>query len=203
MARKRALIVEAAHRAFLDTGYAETTMNRIANAAGVSIKTVYRHFDNKDDLFVAVMQNACSSGGLHDLNPNPCGAPPWFELPPAQGLQRVCEIYLRHILEDQQIALFRVVIQDAPKFPELAKRYRQEMFENRDVLFARYLERWRESQHWRLGDSQKAAGFFAGLLRSNLLENALLGKQPGHRQIMRHAAMVAGTILAQLKNGSF
>src|SRR5438128_2242521 len=50
MERKRALIVAAAQQAFLDKGYAESSMGRIADAAGVSIKTVYRHFENKDDL---------------------------------------------------------------------------------------------------------------------------------------------------------
>jgi Bacterial regulatory proteins, tetR family len=32
-----------------------SSVNRIAEDAGVSIKTLYRHFDNKDDLFVAVI----------------------------------------------------------------------------------------------------------------------------------------------------
>jgi len=40
MARKRAVIVDAALKAFLEAGYAEASVNRIAAAAGVSIKTV-------------------------------------------------------------------------------------------------------------------------------------------------------------------
>ena len=59
MARKRAAIVDAALKAFLEAGYAEASVNRIAAAAGVSIKTLYRHFESKDDLFSAVMQAAC------------------------------------------------------------------------------------------------------------------------------------------------
>ena len=42
MARKRAAIVDAALKAFLEAGYAEASVNRIAAAAGVSIKTVRR-----------------------------------------------------------------------------------------------------------------------------------------------------------------
>jgi len=59
MARKRAVIVDAALKAFLDAGYAEASVNQIAATAGVSIKTLYRHFESKDDLFSAVMQAAC------------------------------------------------------------------------------------------------------------------------------------------------
>ena len=65
MDQKRAVIVAAALDAFLDAGYAGASVNHIAAAAGVSIKTLYRHYDSKDDLFSAVMQrlepkkNAC------------------------------------------------------------------------------------------------------------------------------------------------
>src|SRR6516165_9354722 len=40
-----------------------SSVNRLLAPAGVSIKTVYRHFDNKDDLFSAVMQAACREDG--------------------------------------------------------------------------------------------------------------------------------------------
>ncbi len=53
MARKRAAIVVAALTAFLDAGYVEASVNHIAAVAGVSIKTLYRHFDSKDELFSA------------------------------------------------------------------------------------------------------------------------------------------------------
>jgi tetracycline repressor-like protein len=35
--------------AFLEDGYAGSSVNRIAGGAGVSIKTLYRHFDDKGD----------------------------------------------------------------------------------------------------------------------------------------------------------
>jgi AcrR family transcriptional regulator len=59
MARKRDVILKAALAGFLEDGFAGSSVNRIAENAGVSIKTLYRHFDNKDDLFVAVIQTAC------------------------------------------------------------------------------------------------------------------------------------------------
>ena len=61
MARKRASILDAAREAFLRDGYGGTSMERIAASAGVSIMTLYRHADGKDDLFAAVIANTCHS----------------------------------------------------------------------------------------------------------------------------------------------
>src|SRR5258708_27018343 len=81
MKRKRGAIVEAARQAFLENGYAQTSMDRIAETAGVSIKTVYRHFENKDDLFSAVMQAACSPGGFDELKSKKPDQAPLLEPP--------------------------------------------------------------------------------------------------------------------------
>src|ERR1700730_8637611 len=86
MKRKRSAIVEAAREAFLESGYAETSMDRIAAAAGVSIKPVYVHFKNKDHPFSAVMQAPCTAGGPQDLDGSNGNASlpldrPWFSRP--------------------------------------------------------------------------------------------------------------------------
>src|SRR5260221_9507728 len=99
MKRKRGAIVEAARQAFLQNGYAQTSMDRIAETAGVSIKTVYRHFENKDDLFSAVMQAACSPGGFEELKGKkqdraPLLELPWFSKPPRTALVMAGVVYL-------------------------------------------------------------------------------------------------------------
>src|SRR5260370_39820552 len=64
MEQKRSAIVAAARRAFLNAGYSLTSMDGIAELANVSVKTVYRHFENKDELFSAVMQAVCHDNGI-------------------------------------------------------------------------------------------------------------------------------------------
>ena len=49
-ARKREAIIEAAKRAFQADGVEGTSMDRIAELAGVSKRTVYNHFPSKEDL---------------------------------------------------------------------------------------------------------------------------------------------------------
>lgn len=46
----RTAIADAAVALFIEQGFVETTMDDVAAAAGVSRRTVYRHFPSKDDL---------------------------------------------------------------------------------------------------------------------------------------------------------
>ena len=56
--RTRAAILGAAHALFLADGFAATTMPAIAEAAGVSVQTVYKAFGNKARLAKAVFDVA-------------------------------------------------------------------------------------------------------------------------------------------------
>ncbi len=56
-ARRRAEIARAAEQVFLKQGFAETTMQDVANAAGSSKETLYRHFGSKEELFIEVVNN--------------------------------------------------------------------------------------------------------------------------------------------------
>jgi AcrR family transcriptional regulator len=58
----RALILEAAFEAFAENGYDATSMDEIVKRSGLSKGTLYWHFKNKHDLFVATLNAAM--GGL-------------------------------------------------------------------------------------------------------------------------------------------
>ena len=53
-ADKRAAVLEAAAKVFLDGGYLGASMDQIAELAGVSKQTVYAYFSNKETLFIAM-----------------------------------------------------------------------------------------------------------------------------------------------------
>ena len=59
LGQKRADILAAARRQFLAHGYGGTSMEAITADAGVSIMTLYRHAERKDELFEAVISIAC------------------------------------------------------------------------------------------------------------------------------------------------
>ncbi|MFE9866976.1 TetR/AcrR family transcriptional regulator [Streptomyces sp. NPDC005506] len=195
MARKREAIINAALAAFLEEGYGGSSVNRIAASAGVSITTLYRHFDSKDDLFVAVIQEACDTSA-QTANPQ------WLNLPPLEGLTEAgCEL-LQHILSEQQLALFRVVTRDAQRFPELGRRYQQEILGDRVALFTRHLSHWPEDLRAKVSDSTRAAHVFSALLQAEIVDTALLGGPvPDPTGIRTRSQQAANDLLALAQAG--
>jgi TetR/AcrR family transcriptional repressor of mexJK operon len=204
MARKRAAIVDAALKAFLEAGYAEASVNRIAAAAGVSIKTLYRHYESKDDLFSAVMQTACGKPPGSDSDKQDEPAPNWYALPPAEALPQAGAEYLRHVLSQDQLALYRVVVRDAHRFPELGLRYREVTTGTRGAIFTGYLDLWADREGWIVRDKQTAADVFAGLLKAGIFDEAVLGlSQPSNNEIVDQAQDAAQNMLLLFRAARF
>ncbi|MBK7704394.1 MAG: TetR/AcrR family transcriptional regulator [Acidobacteria bacterium] len=60
---RREQICQVAMRLFGENGFRGTTTKEIANAAGVSEATVFKHFANKDELYAAILDHkACDHG---------------------------------------------------------------------------------------------------------------------------------------------
>lgn len=58
--QRRADIMEAATKVFIEHGYEHTTMKHIMEAAGVSRGGLYQYFSNKEDLFEALLEEGIS-----------------------------------------------------------------------------------------------------------------------------------------------
>jgi TetR/AcrR family transcriptional repressor of mexJK operon len=206
MERKRAAIVDAARQLFLASGYAQTSMDRVAEKAEVAITTVYRHFNNKDDLFSAVMQMACEMVSPELLaagnDADSATVFPWFTKPPQTALPLAGIDYLTRLFDPQQMDLYRVVTRDASDFPELGRRYRSETVERRNRLFVEYLNHWKRSEGWKITDPGRAAEAFAALLRAPLFEEAIHGGElPTRKTIALQAKRAASCLLVLLGSG--
>lgn len=204
MARKRVAIVDAALKAFLASGYAEASVNHIAAAAGVSIKTLYRHFESKDELFSAVMQAACAEAPSAQDDQEKELRPAWYDAPPAEAFPYAGEEYLRHSMSADQLALYRLVARDAHRFPELGRRYLEETAGGRDAIFAGYLDLWADSEGWIVRDKRAAAQVFAGLLKASLFDEALMGlHEPSDAEIVSQARNASRYMLQLLRAKHF
>ncbi len=118
--RKRSLIAQAALRLFLRDGFARTSVDAIAEEAGVSKRTIYSHYGDKENLFVSVVRETYSSMiavivGLMDqyLTDVPDGAVE------ASITAFACEAALLAARSSERSAIIRLMMTEAAHFPEL------------------------------------------------------------------------------------
>jgi AcrR family transcriptional regulator len=198
MEQKRIAIVAAARRAFLDSGYAQTSMDAIAEFAQVSVKTIYRHFEDKDELFSAVMQAVCHDNGVPSGEQNVASLAlryPWFDDASVQGLMAGGKEYLDHVLSVEQLSLYRVVTRDAHRFPELGRRYQRDVVSGRTEIFVKYIERCARTNKWKVKSPQNAGNVFEALLRAGLFEHVLHGIRTFEKKdIVANARSVASVM---------
>jgi hypothetical protein len=94
------------------------------------------------------------------------------------------------------------VTQDAHRFPELGRRYREQVVEQRNAIFARYLERTADAEKWKVRDARAAGNAFVGLLRAKVFDDALHGLRTfGQQEILAQARWAAGNMLILLGAG--
>lgn len=112
---KRAAILKAATDLFLSEGYDGTSLANVANAAGVSTATLFKRFPTKADLFEAIVTEYWSIEGQAASVPKPGD--------PRRGLSAIGRDYVAMLTRPRMVSLFRLVIAEAPRFPELAKTH--------------------------------------------------------------------------------
>lgn len=109
---KRALIVRGATKLFLELGYDRASLARIAENAGVSRATLFKQFPTKAALFDAIVIESWTGHDDADV-------PPAGDL--SAGLTELGQRYAALTRQPVMADLFRIVIAELPRFPELAR----------------------------------------------------------------------------------
>ncbi|SFK01547.1 TetR/AcrR family transcriptional regulator [Methylocapsa palsarum] len=112
--KRRDEIAAVAERVFLERGYSETTMQHIADYAGASKETLYRHFGCKGTLFSEVMRRRSSEVMSGEEDGALCGSPPEVLFSLALNL-------LHLLTRADSLRLYRVVVAETPREPELGR----------------------------------------------------------------------------------
>ncbi len=116
-------ILEAAFSEFSRNGYALTTLDRIAERAGVTKGTIYVYFENKEQLFISMVRELTSTAfdTVHGMFETHEGST-------ADLLRAQFSFIYQHIVEDKRRReVLRMLIAEAPRFPALADRYHEEI----------------------------------------------------------------------------
>ena len=154
--QKRAAIIEAATRLFLDAGYAGTSLAKVAEAAGVSKATLFKQFPTKAALFDAMVTESWTVEDDGDLRP------PTGDL--RAGLTAIGRRYVTLLTRPGMAALFRIVIAELPRFPELGEAH----FERGKMPYFDSVRRYLDTENAlgtaKLDDTELAATQFLGMI---------------------------------------
>ena len=163
-------IREAAASLFLTEGMSKTSMDAVAQAAGVSKQTVYSHFNSKDDLFRACVATKVHMYGLDAAHCDPA-------LPVDEALCRVGVQFMTLLSDPEVVQMFRLIIAEATAFPRVAGMFYETgpraTVEYVSRLFAHYLKGGADE-----GKAAQAAKEFLALVKSDCLVEKLLGVGP-------------------------
>lgn len=119
---KRGQFLQAAKLEFLENGYDATSMDAVAKRAGTTKRTLYAHFSNKEALYHEI---AGYAGELFALG-IPVPDPEVEDV--ARELTHYCTAVLANMAWTDAIALQRMVLGSAPKFPGLPPALYQASF---------------------------------------------------------------------------
>ncbi|SFJ69919.1 TetR/AcrR family transcriptional regulator [Celeribacter neptunius] len=114
---KRGQILNGAWKAFVDQGFDAATMNSICKTAGVSKGTLYVYFENKEDLFVALVEEKRKTffNGISE------------QLASAGTLEERLLAYANglatQLTSEDVIHAQRIVISVVERMPDLGKRF--------------------------------------------------------------------------------
>jgi len=187
----RERILEAAFRAFMESGYATTSTLEIATRARVSKRELYALVGNKQEMLMTCISERAKRFDV------PANLP---VLRDRETLEQVLAAFgtklVREVSDPEVIAVFRLAIAEAAQAPEVARALDSR---GREASRAALREIMAQAQASGLltGRPAELAGQFTGLLWRDLLVSLLLGvaERPNPREIAGRARDAAAAFL--------
>ncbi|QLI80935.1 TetR/AcrR family transcriptional regulator [Chitinibacter fontanus] len=179
---KREQILAGARAIFMEHGYAAASMEKIAKTAGVSKGTLYNYFENKETLFIALIQGECCKAEAHSAPPTE-----FSDAPPEPILTMIGQQWLMGLIDPAQQAFFRVVLAEALQFPELGQAVEASGPAQAMQHLGRYLEHLKQRGILDIADSTLAAEQFFALCDAGIVRKMQLSvAEPTAEAITRH-----------------
>ena len=169
---KTAAILAGGMQEFLAHGYAATSMDRVATAAGVSKATVYSHFQDKEGLFTELIEQLVRGEfkSIFDAS--------------AEELRSAPSIFLRDLAnrffdmaatETQFMSFMRLIIGESGRFPQLAQAFVRHVEQTSFRMLHQYLA---SCPQLKLADPEATARIFIGAIVHFLIVQEMLhGKE--------------------------
>ncbi len=187
---KRDAILDIASELFLQKGYAGASINEMYRQTGISKETFYRYFRNKEELFLAVideelkiywqglsvMEQVDGEKNMRDI------------------LTRVGADLIRFLVSKRTMALRQLIFSECQKHPKIGKLYFSHGPDQAYHKLQSYFNgQKKEGVRFALPSARLAEYFVAMLLHKITLEQQCrIKKVPDNTQIRKMARTVAG-----------
>lgn len=134
-------------------------MEAIADEAPVSKPTLYSHFGSKRELFVAVIQEQCTSlvSSLDEANT--------LGLPPEIGIRTIAQSFVHTLYNPESLALYRLIVAEQHHCPDVAQLMDQSVISPSLERLTTYLKTLHEGHILDIPDPQTSGQLLLGMLK--------------------------------------
>jgi AcrR family transcriptional regulator len=169
---RREAILDVAQDVFLEEGFAAASMSTIAARLGGSKGTLYNYFKSKDELFEAYVQRRCvwQQDEIYGLQ--------WQGETVAEALGRLGRSFLRHVLSDDNLGHFRLIMAEAERSPEIGRAFYEAGPKRGAERLAVVLAEWAALGWLDLRDPTMAAHQFLGMCQNRHFKARLANYLP-------------------------
>lgn len=175
-----ATLREAAVATFLQHGYDATTMEAIAQAAGITKRTLYARYPDKRSVFLDVIPWALTRSVSRETNPELDDE----DLPAA--LLAVGRGALKHALDPDTVRLHRIAMNQSARFPEFAVSAETLGWSHRHRQVVTLLRHHQEAGTIEVDDIELAAEHFLALVEVLPARLADFGVYRSRKEQERH-----------------
>jgi AcrR family transcriptional regulator len=166
----RRIIIQAAERQFSELGYGSANINVIAQNSGVSTKTLYRLFPTKADLFERVISVRITEFVLE------ADEEKLARMDVKTGLVRLLTAYGNLVLSAHTIAVTRLVLAEAERFPEIAATFWERAVERTNATLESWLKTQSTLGRLVIEDPYLAAGMLRGMMAMEPQRAVMMGR---------------------------
>jgi len=142
-------LLEAALGLFVERGYAATRLEEVARRAGVAKATLYRYYDNKLELFKAVVRSSLVAQ-FDELAEAMAGE----SLSAREELGRMLATFAQRVGNSPLSGIPKLVIAEAGNFPEIARFYHDEVIQRGRAMVLGVLARGAANGEFRSVDAE-------------------------------------------------
>jgi AcrR family transcriptional regulator len=160
--RKNAIVLAAAEKAFVKDGYAGTSVDAIAEMAGVSKRTVYSNFKTKQVLYAEVIRKRAAHVVPAEIDAE------LIDADPEETLLKISVAFLQGIYAPEQVAFYQTVVADSRQFPDVGEMLFNGPIMRSQSVFDAYFRKQAHKDLMRFPNLDLAAAQFVALLKTDL-----------------------------------